>query len=68
MACTHNYVLSELAILSNACPLFQYTGFQFEGEDNPYLELGNISPVDLISFAYQIASGMVRCLHTMLYV
>ena len=29
-------------------------------EENAYLELGNVSPVDLISFAYQIASGMVR--------
>ena len=38
----------------------QYTGNQLEGEDNPYLELGNISSNDLISFAYQIASGMVR--------
>ena len=29
-------------------------------EHDTYLELGNVSPVDLISFAYQIASGMVK--------
>ena len=36
-------------------------------ENNPYLELGSISALDLISFAYQIASGMVRIpLHALL--
>ena len=29
-------------------------------EEDAYLDLGNVSPVDLISFAYQIASGMVK--------
>ena len=29
-----------------------------EEEEDPYLELGKMSPVDLISFAYQIAAGM----------
>ena len=28
--------------------------------DTAYTELGNVSPADLMSFAYQIASGMVR--------
>lgn len=28
-------------------------------EDNPYVGLGNVTSLDLISFAYQIASGMV---------
>ena len=31
-----------------------------DDEEDAYLELGNVSPVDLISFAYQIASGMVK--------
>ena len=30
------------------------------GGQNPYLKLGELSPNDLLSFAYQIASGMVR--------
>lgn len=28
--------------------------------ENPYSDLGELKSVDLISFAYQIASGMVR--------
>ena len=27
--------------------------------DSPYADLGEVEPVNLISFAYQIASGMV---------
>ena len=40
----------------------QYTGSRTEGESDSdaYIELGNVSPMDLISFAYQIASGMVN--------
>lgn len=37
----------------------QYTDTGEGVEDNPYVGLGNISSLDLISFAYQIASGMV---------
>ena len=29
-------------------------------EEQPYKSLGAVLPVDLLSFAYQIASGMVR--------
>ena len=29
--------------------------------DSPYAALGEVEPVSLISFAYQIATGMVRC-------
>lgn len=29
-----------------------------EEDDDPYLELGSFTPLDLISFAYQIATGM----------
>ncbi len=40
----------------------QYTGSN-TGEESTssdaYTDLGNVSPMDLISFAYQIASGMV---------
>ena len=37
--------------------------------ENPYVELGKIDCVNLLSFAYQIASGMVNlvklpCSHT----
>ena len=28
--------------------------------DSPYADLGDIEPLNLLSFAYQIASGMVR--------
>ena len=34
-------------------------GGSLEGDDNPYLKLGQLSSGDLLSFAYQIASGMV---------
>ena len=30
--------------------------------DSPYADLGGVDPVNLISFAYQIASGMVSIL------
>ena len=33
-------------------------------EENPYVGLGDISSLDLISFAYQIASGMVSHKYT----
>ena len=42
--------------------ILQYTKEKVEDRENPYLDLGNISPLDLISFAYQIASGMVLSL------
>ena len=33
---------------------------------SPYANLGDVNPVNLISFAYQIASGMVRiCSHAL---
>ena len=44
------------------CIYIQYTGSR-TGEDagnDAYTELGNVSPMDLLSFAYQIASGMVN--------
>lgn len=31
--------------------------------DSPYAALGEVEPVSLISFAYQIATGMVRSPH-----
>ena len=37
----------------------QFTGSGTKEDHNIYAELGNVSSVDLISFAYQIASGMV---------
>ena len=39
----------------------QYTGSRSgeESSSDAYTDLGNLSPMDLISFAYQIASGMV---------
>ena len=36
----------------------QYVSQSTPEEEDPYLELGRLAPVDLISFAYQIASGM----------
>ena len=46
--------------------LLQYTEEGVADRENPYLDLGNVSPLDLISFAYQIASGMVLsfCLYS----
>ena len=35
--------------------------FYEPGGQNPYPDLEDLQPVDLISFAYQIASGMVLC-------
>ena len=37
----------------------QFTGSDTEEDHDAYADLGNVSSVDLISFAYQIASGMV---------
>ncbi len=37
----------------------QFTHSNTEEDTDAYIELGNVSSVDLISFAYQIASGMV---------
>ena len=34
------------------------TGSAAKEEENPYVQLGKFSPVDLLSFAYQIAAGM----------
>ena len=31
------------------------------GPDSPYADLGGVEPESLISFAYQIATGMVSC-------
>ena len=28
-------------------------------EESPYVNLGDVEPVNLVSFAYQIAAGMV---------
>ena len=40
----------------------QCTGSNTEDDENDdaYVELGGVTSVDLISFAYQITSGMVR--------
>jgi hypothetical protein len=38
----------------------QFTGSNTKEDHDAYAELGNVSSVDLISFAYQIASGMVQ--------
>ena len=38
---------------------FQYTEPGEVQEQNSYVGLGNVTPLDLISFAYQISSGMV---------
>jgi len=57
----------SIETVGNAWGMYQYTGFlpqytepgeHVEGE-NPYVGLGNVTSLDLISFAYQIASGMV---------
>ena len=47
--------------MSNYYSSIQYTntGTEEDAENDAYLELGNVSSVDLVSFAYQIASGMV---------
>ena len=37
----------------------QFSGNTTEDEADSYIELGSVVPVDLISFAYQVASGMV---------
>ena len=39
--------------------VMQFTGSSTKEDHDVYAELGNVSSVDLISFAYQIASGMV---------
>ncbi len=31
-----------------------------DGEEDPYMELGELEANDLMQFAYQIATGMVR--------
>ena len=42
----------------------QHTREAEDDFENPYYDLGSICPHDLISFAYQIASGMVGvCKH-----
>ena len=41
----------------------QFSGNNDEDESDTYLELGNVVSIDLISFAYQVASGMV-CVQT----
>ena len=46
-------------VYSNFLSPLQYTEAGEAVEDNPYVGLGNVSSLDLISFAYQIASGMV---------
>ena len=38
----------------------QISGFVDSEGDDSYIDLGNVAPMDLISFAYQIASGMVE--------
>ena len=38
--------------------MFQYITGTVREEEDPYLQLGQIAPIDLISFAYQIAAGM----------
>ena len=43
------------------CFIPQFTGSNTDEDADTYIELGNVSSVDLISFAYQIASGMVCC-------
>ena len=43
----------------HACMHTQFTGSSTKEDHDAYVELGNVSSVDLISFAYQIASGMV---------
>ena len=45
----------------------QYTnsGTDEDAANDAYIQLGNVSSVDLVSFAYQIASGMVRKFSTM---
>ena len=55
-------LLSDTLFYEYACLLLQYTGTNTEDDerDDAYVELGDVSPVDLISFAYQITSGMVR--------
>ena len=36
-------------------------------DESPYVDLGDVEPVNLVSFAYQIASGMV-VLHVYIHV
>ena len=36
----------------------QYVSGTAREEEDPYLQLGQIAPIDLISFAYQTAAGM----------
>ena len=38
----------------------QFTGCSSKPDADAYVELGTVRPADLISFAYQIASGMVN--------
>ena len=50
------------------CPLLNGTESWTDSSENPYTSLGELRPVDLISFAHQIAKGMVSqgtgiCLH-----
>ena len=57
-------MLNQLSTLNfNNCFLhMQYTncGTDEDAVNDAYIQLGNVSSVDLVSFAYQIASGMVR--------
>ena len=50
-------IMSVLSFLQLQCT---ETNTEEDDENDAYLELGNVSPVDLISFSYQIASGMVN--------
>ena len=44
----------------NNIPELQITGSNTKEDDEAYIELGNILTMNLISFAYQISSGMVK--------
>ena len=64
----------SIETVSNVWGMYKYTGFlpqytepgeHVEGE-NPYVGLGNVTSLDLISFAYQIASGMVSAMEELI--
>ena len=61
---TNRRMVQKLSLLRYCCNslmlVVQFTGCSYEADSNAYVELGNVRPADLLSFAYQIVSGMVN--------
>ena len=57
-----NSVSLIIVLFYNSSMQYTNSGTDEDADNDAYVQLGNVSSVDLVSFAYQIASGMVRIL------